>query len=287
VADEHVEQRRALAERVVGAYVEGAGAVAGLLVGSVASGTADEWSDIDLVLFYDRWPGERLEAVTAALEPEERLPLGGDPSGPVHLEQLRLDGVACQQVHQTLDAWREVAASVLEGPDPMTPAQKALAGLHAGVVLHGEGVVAELRAAARYTPELAERVVARNRDVFPLWRLQASLASRDAELWQRHELVAGFEKVLGLLAGLNHVWFSTFQLKHVRDLVASFAAAPADLVDRMEAALVSPMPEAAAVLRDVHAEALALVDGQRAGEGYLGPAGRPGPTADSSPWSTS
>jgi hypothetical protein len=152
----------------------------------------------------------------------------------------------------------------------MTPAQKALSGLHAGVALHGAEVVAGLRAAAGYTPELAERVIASNRGVFPLWRLQGSLASRDAELWQRHELVAGFEKVLGLLAGLNHVWFSTFQLKHVRDLVASFAATPPDLVERMEAALVSPMPEAAATLHALYDEAVALVDAAQAAGGAAG-----------------
>ena len=150
------------------------------------------------------------------------------------------------------------AATVLVDLDTASPTQKALSGLHAGVVLHGHDVIAALRSAAAYPPALRTAMVRANRDVFPLWRLRG-MGARDAELWQRGQLVAGFEKVLGMLAGVNEVWFSMFQLKHTRDLVASFRIAPPDLVDRMEAALVAPMDEATAILEQVVAETMAIV----------------------------
>ena len=40
-----------------------------------------------------------------------------------------LNGVACQVVHQTVDAWRQTAATVLEQLDTSSPSQKALVGL--------------------------------------------------------------------------------------------------------------------------------------------------------------
>ena len=252
---------RALAERVAAPFVDGAGAVAALVAGSVASGTTDRWSDVDLVLFYDAWPGaEALEAARSTLAPTERVLLGGDVHGDVHLEQFRVDGVACQLVHQTIAAWRAAAATVLDDLDTSTPTQKALSGLHAGVALAGANVIDALRAAAPYPAALRTAMVRDHLDVFPLWRTAPALATRDAELWQRGELVAGFSKVLAMLAGVNEVWFSMFQLKHTRDLVASFERAPADLVERIEAAVVAPMPEAAAVLERVVDETLAIVE---------------------------
>ena len=74
MAAEHVEVLRRLADRVAATAIERAGAVAALVVGSVAAGTSDEWSDLDLVLFYDSWPGAApLDTVRGALEHLQRL----------------------------------------------------------------------------------------------------------------------------------------------------------------------------------------------------------------------
>ena len=250
---------RSLAERITAAATTHPEAVAALVAGSVASGTADEWSDVDLILFYDAWPGaEAIAAVRASLDPSDHVVLGGDADGDVYLEQFRVDGVACQLVHQTIDAWRASAATVLVDLDTSSPTQKALGGLHAGVVLHGDAVIAQLRGEAAYPSALRSAMVRDHRDVFPLWRLRG-MGSRDAELWQRGQLVAGFENVLGMLAGVNEVYFSTFQLKHTRALVSSFRVAPPDLVDRMERALVAPMHEAVLELERVVDETSAIV----------------------------
>ena len=228
----------------------------------MASGTDDEWSDIDLILFDESWPGAAaLVAARDPFESSEHVVLGGDVDGDVHLEQFRVDGVACQLVHQTIEAWRSTAASVLEGLDTTSPTQKALSGLHAGVVLHGDEVIASLRADAGYPSALRAAMVRDHRDVFPLWKLRG-MEARDAELWQRGQLIAGFEKVLGMLAGVNEVWFSSFQLKHTRALVASFRLAPSDLVDRIEAALVAPMDVAVAELERVVGETVAIVEAE-------------------------
>ena len=41
--------------------------------------------------------------------------------------------------------------------------------------------------------------------------------------------------LLGVLAGLNRVWFTTFQLKRMRKLVDSFELTPPGLPERLEA----------------------------------------------------
>jgi hypothetical protein len=244
-----------LAARVAAAYP----AAAALVAGSTASGTTDEWSDIDLILFYEAWPGvAALESSRASLDPASLHVLGGDPEGDVFLEQFHVEGVACQLVHQTIAAWRATAATVLAEHQTSTPTQKALSGLHAGLVLSGDELIGGLRAEAAYPDELRLAMVRAHLDVFPLWRMQDSLSRRDAELWQRETLVAGFQKVLAILAGVSRVWFSTFQLKHQRELVAGFVESPPDLAARIDAALVAPMPVAADELESVLDETLEI-----------------------------
>ena len=257
----HTEHLRSLAGEVAEPYVERAGAVAALVAGSVASGCADEWSDIDLILFYDAWPGaEAIADGRDCVGGTATLTIGGDPSGPVHLEQFLVDGVACQLVHQTLDAWRETAAIVLEQLDVTSPVQKALDGVHGGLVLAGQPVIAGLRAAAAYPEALRRAMVEGNLDVFPLWRMQDALARRDADLWQRGELVAGLSKVLAILAGVNRVWFSTFQLKHVAALADRLDRRPRNLAERIELALDEPMSSAARELERLVDETLNVVE---------------------------
>jgi hypothetical protein len=261
-ADHEVFLQR-LAGDVAAAYVDHTAAVAALVAGSTADGTCDEWSDIDLILFYRDWPGApTFERTRSLLDPQTVHTLGGDLAGDVYLEQFNVQGVACQLVHQTVDAWRQTAATVLEELDVASPVQKALSGIHHGRILHGNDLINDLRAAAAYPPALRAAMVRANLDVFPLWMLQESLAKRDAELWQRGELINGLEKVLAILAGVNEVFFSTFQLKHMHELTASFSTAPTDLAQRIDAALVAPMPRAALELERLLDEALVIVERQ-------------------------
>lgn len=266
----HAEQLLALARRVIEPFVSpgtaGAAGAAGaaraaLVAGSVAEGCSDEFSDIDLVLFYDELPSvEVVDAAHTRLGASDVLALGGSRDDGVFLEQFRVDGVACQLVHQTVDAWEVQARSVLDELDVASPAQKALSGLHAGLVLHGDALVDSLRSRARYTDALRSAMVERHLQFFPLWRLQPSLARRHALLWQHAELVTALQNVLAVLAGVNSVFFSTFQLKKMHALVDSFAEAPEGLADRIDAALTEPAADAAYALEALVGETLDIVE---------------------------
>jgi hypothetical protein len=259
---EHAVHLLALARRVVEPFVASAGALAALVAGSVAEGVSDEWSDVDLVLFYDVLPSpDVVDAAHAMLEATEVVPLGGSRDDGVFLEQFRVDGVACQLVHQTVDAWEAQTRTVLEDLDVASPTQKALSGLHAGLPLHGDAFVDGLRARSTYNDALRRAMVERHLQFFPLWRLQASLASRDALLWQHAELVTALQHVLAVLAGVNRVFFSTFQLKKVRALAARLTLAPPHLVSRIDGALTAAPDVAAYELERLVADTLDVVAG--------------------------
>src|SRR5437773_1748351 len=81
------------------------------------SGTGDEWSDIDIIVFYEAWPEPAaIDTARAGLELTGAMVIGGTPDGPL-LEQFWIEGIAFQVVHQTIAMWKEHAATVLEKLD--------------------------------------------------------------------------------------------------------------------------------------------------------------------------
>lgn len=256
----HAAHLEGVARRVAAPFVE-LGAVAALVAGSVAEGLSDEWSDIDLILFYDSLPAAaQLAEARDGLGGINPVPLGGSVDAGAYLEQFWLDGVACQLVHQTQAAWQAQAATVTEALDVDTPVQKAFIGLHEGIVLHGHDVVADLRSAAVYPDALAVAMVERHQGVFPLWRVSGSIAARDCALWVHAEAVTGVQHLLAILAGVNRVWFSSFQLKRVHRLETMFEHSPDRLADRIDELLVMAPTDMAAALRQLVVEVVDIVE---------------------------
>jgi hypothetical protein len=69
---------------------------------------------------------------------------------------------------------------------------------------------------------------------FPLWSLQERLGTRDAALWVVQELTTTAYHLLGVLAGLNRRYFTTFQFKRMRRFVEGLSIAPENLAERLE-----------------------------------------------------
>jgi hypothetical protein len=82
-------------------------------------------------------------------------------------------------------------------------------------------------------------------DFFPLWYYGEAMAARDSELWRLDMLLNGAFNLLGVLAGLNRVYYTRFELKRTRELVAKMPLAPPSLAERIESLFRLP-PEAAA-----------------------------------------
>ena len=198
---EHDVRLRELAHRVDGAFRRSAAPDAVLLAGSIASGGTDEYSDLDLLLYYRELPTD--EAITAA-----RAELGASDLKVIAprteaglLEQFAVDGVQCQVGHMTFADIEATIAKVVVAVDPDPYAMKEVGGLHDAVALHGADVIDRWRASAIYTDALRQTIVDRHWKVFPLWRLQEHVAHRDAKLWRMQILVDGAYDLLAVLAG--------------------------------------------------------------------------------------
>ena len=221
------ERLRELAERLVALEVEHTQPAAALLTGSASTGEADEYSDIDLILYFDGSipDDEAIEAVRTAAEGGEAIPIG-PRTELAYAIQFPVDGVQVQLAHETLASVEADIAKVVDELEVDTPLQKALEGLHTGLALRERAV---------YSEELQRAMVQTFWRFHPLWYVADQLERRDAIVWRYEVMAQSAYNVLGVLAGLNRVWFTTFQLKRMRKLVESFELAPPRLAERLEA----------------------------------------------------
>ena len=257
---EAAEHLRALARRVADVHLEETAPQAVLLVGSAAAGLADRYSDLDLILYYGELPSD--VAIDRA-----RDRLGGRDRRVIHArsedgyaESFRLGGVECQLGFTPVAGWEGELERILAGADLESPLPKALDGFLAGVPLHGAETIARWRERAlAYPDELRRRVVEHHWRFFPLWYFEDRIAARDAALWRQQILVEAAFDLLTVLAALNRIYFSRFELKRLRVLTARMRIAPADLAERIERLFDADPRPAAEELERLVAETRALV----------------------------
>ncbi len=127
-----------------------------------------------------------------------------------------------------------------------SPRQKFLAGLAEGLPLYGESLIERWqRRVADYPEHFRLEMIRRHWNFFPLWYYGEAMALRDGELWRLDVLLEGAFNLLGVLAGLNRLYFARFELKRMGELVAKMELAPPLLVDRLEKLFRLPPTEAA------------------------------------------
>lgn len=261
-----------LAQRVGQAFEALPRARAGMVTGSVAKGLADEGSDIDMTLYYEgALPSEdALAQAREALGGSARLWALGDPADGGRIESFLLHGVEVQIGHITLAAWEDQLAEVLVRHNPDTPLHKAMEGTLASKALFGAELMDGFKARIRAFPRgLQAAMVAHGLKAPAVWRLADHMAQRDASLWFHKDLAEAAYGLMAALAGLNRVYFTSFQFKRVRAFCDGLRLAPEGLVGRLEGALAGQIPmnpagwiPRAEALRALFEEALPLIEAQ-------------------------
>jgi hypothetical protein len=250
-----------LAERVAAGYVTHTEPRAILLTGSAAEGLSDLFSDLDLIVYYDNlpFPDQLAAARTSVMATEVRTLPGQGVDG--FIDEFVILGITCQVAHLTVAAWERDMASVLDACEPATVVEKALAGLLDGTPLHGREVIERWQArAADYPDRLARANVEHHLRLFPLWMVAERLLARDATIFFYQMLVESSLNLLGILAGLNRRYFSSFQFKRLHQFASTLPFAPERLADRLDTAFALDPPAAGIAMERLVDETLALVD---------------------------
>lgn len=236
---------------------------AAMVTGSVAKGLADGISDIDMAVYYeDRLPDdETLGALCAQLGGENRRPLGGPRAPGGFIEAFDLAGVEVQLIHSTLRGWEQTMDELLVRHAVDTPLAKALEGILCCRPFYGETYIAAWKArAADFPPALAEAMVRRYLSFFPAWSVPGQLIDRDAPVWAQQVLVESAQNLLGVLSGLNHVYYTPFQHKRLGRFLGQLVIAPPELGPRLVSLFGGETGEALLTLESLVAETVALVE---------------------------
>lgn len=253
----------ALADRIAQPYTQLPPARAAMLTGSAAKGLADFYSDLDLTLYYqdELPPEETLQAIRRQHGAAERKWTSGAHAEGHFAEAYQIDGIEVQIGHTTIAAWEETIALVLEKLDVESPAQKALEGTLACRPLYGAAYIERWKGRiSAYPDALADKMVSHHLQFFPVWGLEHHFRTRDASLWYHQILVETGHKLMAVLAGLNRLYFTTFQFKRMRSFIEEMTLKPDNLTARLEGLFSRDIGEALPEVEQLVAETIALVE---------------------------
>lgn len=230
-----------------------------VVAGSVGRGWADEWSDIELDLFWDEPPTDDdrksvIESVNGTVE--YYFPLEGDEWSDAYLVKgLKFE--ISSFLATTID---EFIHAAIERYDLDIDKQLRFAALQNSVVLHGTAQIEQWRARlAHYPDELARRVIADNIE-FGGWNGVEMLFARGDMLLAYDLLVKTQKQVLAVLLALNRMYMAHPRGKWLVRIADCMKHKPARLAERMTFALRDGSVAGAREMHDVIEETFALVE---------------------------
>jgi hypothetical protein len=161
----------------------------------------------------------------------------------------------------TVADWEARIDRVLAEYRPDDPYHKVFAHYADAVPLLGADLVARWQARIKDYPESwAGPAVEHHLKVFPIWAAYDQVAARDASLWTYQMLVEGAQHVLGMLAGLNRVYWASFQFKRAHAFESQLRWKPDRLADRIDSLFTGDTRAATEALEALVIETLDLID---------------------------
>jgi hypothetical protein len=246
-----IEMAQVLTERLL--PFEGIQAL--VVAGSVARGYADQFSDIELPIFWDKNPSDstRLEIAAA---------LGGEfiygYNGPANEDQLLIGGVQVDLWPLTTAREEEVLSAVLEDFSTDLGHLNALETLRSCLPLYGHTIIEGWKERARDYPDgLAEKLIRQHLASFSTNELYL-MAQRENPTSFLAQLCHLQQEVFLVLLALNRQFFPTF--KWLYRSLETLQIKPKEIGHRFRAAFQVSPEEAAADMVRVLESTLELVE---------------------------
>ncbi len=233
------------------------------LTGSAATGTADEISDLDLIVLHTALPAlPELNKIRAQINGSEQLYSSSVQDKMRFKEGYFVDGVRCDLSHLTLAALEDDFALVLDAHSTDAHTQSRVAGLQNCLPLSGDSIVRKFQdKAARYPTELRRKMVETHLSFPPFWVLTEMGAGRGDLLFLYQTLVDAEKAILGVLCGLNSMYLPG-DFKRAGLLAAQLRIAPENLASRLNIVFQLAPADAAEEIGTLTRETFALVEQQ-------------------------
>jgi hypothetical protein len=253
-----IMRRRRLAEIVAPAYAANPKVAGVLLAGSVARGIADEFSDIEIDIYWHTPPTDE----------DRTTPIEQSGWGVVyrHVDENEwADGILVEGVKvdtsqflvSTIDRYLDDA---LVRGDTEPECQVRITAIQHGRPLHGAELIERWRARAAVYPDLLAHAMLAEYCAFRPRYLLEMLAARDDVLLLHQNLVAAEQMILSTLMGVNRVYAPHPFHKWLDWEIGQLAIAPRDLNRRLRQILRAEPRAAVDQLHQLIEETFALIE---------------------------
>jgi hypothetical protein len=253
-----------VARRAAALYAANAKVAAVVAAGSVGSGRADKWSDLELDIYWHESPTDEdrrapIDALGGAIHQFWPFSEREEEWG----EEYDVDGLSIGISSFTVDtAERFLRRVVEEGvDDPLM--QMRVAAILACTPITGTSLLKGWKERAERYPDVLRRTaVLRYLDPDRLagWHQREPLARRDDHLAVHELLSRAVRMVLGALHGLNRMYVANPSLKWEASSTANFVIAPADLQARLAQAWTGDLTTRLATVEALLLETVQLAE---------------------------
>jgi predicted nucleotidyltransferase len=228
-----------------------------IIAGSVARDYADEYSDIEIPIFWETLPDDATRhAIVAALNADFLYAY----DGPAHEDQLLINGVQVDLWHIPTTREEKVLKAVLYDHIFDLGSLNALDTLRTCIPLHGEEIVQVWKHRAQeYPNELAERILQEHFASFEIGQLFI-LAKRNNPTAFYAQLSYLQQEIFLVLLALNRSYFPTF--KWLYQALESMQVKPDTIGQRFRRAFEASYEEAIADTKLILEETFHLVEAQ-------------------------
>lgn len=253
----HVKWRIDFARQLAKSLMTFDGIKAIVIAGSVARGYADEYSDIEIPIFWETLPDdETRHKIVAALHAE--FLYGYD--GPACEDQIIIAGLQVDLWHVTVAQQEATLEAVLRDHDLDFGGLNALDTVRFCIPLYGQELVETWKQRAQEYPQaLAEKIIREHLDSFSTANLFI-LAQRDNPTAFYAQLSFLQQEVFLVLLALNCRYFPT--LKWLYPALESMPIKPESIDRRFRQAYKIPYTEVVADMKLLLEETLRLVEKQ-------------------------
>jgi hypothetical protein len=248
------------AKELIEFYVPRNGIRMAVLSGSPPKGLSDEYSDLDIIVFWDQVDAEWLEANPLSEIECERKYFRRMGEADVYLESYYFGELKADFGHVTLTAWKETVDDVLERHSTDASSLDSIAGFLTSMPLHGAELVEEWKARmSPYPEELALKVVRQHRRFFVPGYLLNQAYRRGDVLAYYDGVCLMLKNLLNILAGLNRMYLSTDEPRWVSYHLDRMSIKPDDMWERMQSVLTSDAEDAVEILDGLMVDVLRLI----------------------------
>lgn len=223
--------------------------------GSVARGYSDIYSDIELVMFWEQAPDKELQReIIAGFQAEYRYP----EVDPGHDHSVLIRGVPVDLWHLTISTEEATMDSVLRDYSLDLVASNRLDIIQTCIPLYGEALIQGWKDRVKdYPGELAVNYLNTYLPDFHMRQLELAVRRDNPSAY--FNILTNIQcRLFLVLLAQNKFYFPTF--KWMFQSMAEMTVKPERLEQRLRQMLTEPPREAAAHLKEVLAETVALVE---------------------------